>query len=97
MPLCRSLIVKRKRFQQRPLQRDPVRGRVHFVFRQLQLSRAHVFMREKLDFLEATTCERTKTSPWNEASLAPVATQHAAPHLERPDRSLPLPARAPGV
>ena len=43
----------RKRFEQRPFQCYPVRRRVHFVFRELELAVADVFVSEKFYFLEA--------------------------------------------
>jgi hypothetical protein len=42
-----------KRFEQRPLQRDPVRRRVHFVFGELELAVTDVLIREEFYFLEA--------------------------------------------
>ncbi len=44
---------KRQRFDQRTFQRQPKRGRVHFVFRQLEFSIAHIFIGEEFYFLEA--------------------------------------------
>ena len=43
----------RKRFEQRPLQRDPVGRRVHFVLGKLELAVADIFIGEKFYFLEA--------------------------------------------
>jgi hypothetical protein len=42
-----------KRFEQRSLQRDPIRRGVHLVFGKLELAVADVFIGEKLYFLEA--------------------------------------------
>ena len=44
---------ERKRFEQWAFQRNPVSGRVHFVFREFKLPVADIFVREEFDFLEA--------------------------------------------
>src|SRR5882762_5395870 len=40
-------------FEQRTLQRDPVRRRVHFVFGEFELAVSDIFISEEFDFLEA--------------------------------------------
>ena len=42
-----------KRFEQGALQRDPVRGGVHFVFREFEFPVADIFVGEEFDFLKA--------------------------------------------
>src|SRR2546427_1369184 len=44
---------KGKRFEQRTIQRDPVRRRVHFVFGKFELAVADIFVGKEFDFLEA--------------------------------------------
>ena len=44
---------KRQRFDERPFEREPERRGVHLVFRQFELARAHIFVGEEFDLLEA--------------------------------------------
>ena len=82
MPLWRSLIAEGQRFEQRALQRDPVRRGVHFVFGEFEFAGADIFVGEEFDFLEADDLR---------------ANQHVAVRARRRNFRLLFAAREPAA